>query len=387
MSRLADQDARDRIRDDLDTTLVVEAAAGTGKTTELVTRMVTLLTAGRARLDHMVAVTFTDAAAGELKLRLRKAIEDARRDPACPADARERLDAALPQLEEARIGTIHSFCADLLRERPVEARVDPLFEVASKDVAEGLLDRAFDRWFEEKLAHPGEAMRRILRRRSRDEGPRRLLRTAARDLVERRDFPVTWRHEEGFEREGTIDELMEEMAALGGFAAAGNPDDYFVRSLAEIARFVAEVRRREAILGRDHDRLEAELLGFSRDKHWRWTGFRRAPAGFPKAELLERRTRLRAALDDFVRRAGADLAPRLRDELWPVVEGYEALKKSAGCLDFLDLLLRARDLVRTNPEVRGELQRRFTHLRSEEHTSELQSPSVISYAVFCLKKK
>ena len=61
MSRLADQDARDRVRDDLGTTLVVEAAAGTGKTTELVTRMVALLTAGRGRLDHMVAVTFTAA--------------------------------------------------------------------------------------------------------------------------------------------------------------------------------------------------------------------------------------------------------------------------------------------------------------------------------------
>ncbi|TMB18502.1 MAG: ATP-dependent deoxyribonuclease subunit A [Deltaproteobacteria bacterium] len=366
MTRLADQEARDRIRDELGTTLVVEAASGTGKTTELVTRMVALLTAGRARLDHMVAVTFTDAAAGELKLRLRKAIEDARRDPACPADARELLDAALPQLEEARIGTIHSFCADLLRERPVEARVDPLFEVASKDVAEGLLDRAFDRWFEEKLAHPGEAVRRILRRRTRDEGPRRLLRTAARDLVERRDFPAAWRHEEGFDRDGTLDALMEEMATLGAFAATGNPDDHFVRSLTEIARFVADVRRREAVRGRDHDGLEAELLGVSREKHWRWTGFRRVPAGFPKAELLERRTRLRAALDDFVRRAGADLAPRLRDELWPVVEGHETLKNRAGCLDFLDLLLRARDLLRENAAVRTELQRRFTHLFVDE---------------------
>src|SRR5207245_6131205 len=107
---------------------------------------------------HMVAAAFGEAGDGELELRLRKAIGEARR--ARPAEA---LDDALRQLEEARIGTIHSFCADLLRERPVEAGVDPLFAVAPRDVAEGLLDRAFDRWFEETLAKPAEAMRRILR--------------------------------------------------------------------------------------------------------------------------------------------------------------------------------------------------------------------------------
>jgi ATP-dependent helicase/nuclease subunit A len=362
VTRLADQDARDRIRDDLDTTLVVEAAAGTGKTTELVERMVGLLVAGRARVDRMVAVTFTDAAAGELKLRLRKAIEDARN----VGRGDGALDDALRQLEEARIGTIHSFCADLLRERPVEARVDPLFAVAPRDVAEGLLDRAFARWFEERLASPGEAVCRILRRRATDGGPRRLLRSAARELVERRDFATPWRHAEGFDRLAAIDGLVDEMAALGAFAARGDPNDHFVRSLAEIARFADELRRREAIHGRDHDRLEAELLAFGREKHWRWTGFRRVAGTFPKAELLERRARLRAALDDFVRRAGADLAPRLRDELWPVVEAYEDLKKRAGCLDFLDLLLRARDLVRGNAAVRAELQRRFTHVFVDE---------------------
>jgi ATP-dependent helicase/nuclease subunit A len=359
--RLADQDARDRIRDDLDTTFVVEAASGTGKTTELVTRMVAVLTAGRARLDQMVAVTFTDAAAGELKLRLRKGIEDARRR--APSAA---LDAALPQLEEARIGTIHSFCADLLRERPVEARVDPLFEVAPRDVADGLLDRAFERWFEAQLADPGPAVKRILRRRTGDDGPRGLLRSAARELVERRDFPAPWRHDDGFDRDAAIDTLLVEIAALGAFAEAGNPDDHFVKSLTEVARFAADVHRREKLRPRDHDRLEAELLAFARGKHWRWTGFRRVAGGFPKAELIERRDRLRAALDDFNRRAGADLAPRLRDELWPVVEGYEALKKRAGCLDFLDLLLRARDVVRDDLTVRGELQRRFTHLFVDE---------------------
>src|SRR5207248_2803939 len=73
-----DADARQAIKDDLDTTLVVEAAAGTGKTTELVNRILRVLATGRAKMIEIVAVTFTEKAAGELKLRLRAALEHAR---------------------------------------------------------------------------------------------------------------------------------------------------------------------------------------------------------------------------------------------------------------------------------------------------------------------
>jgi ATP-dependent helicase/nuclease subunit A len=74
----ADQRVRDRIRNDLDTTLIIEAAAGTGKTTALVSRIVAVIASGRTELDRVVAVTFTEKAAGELKLRLRAEIERAR---------------------------------------------------------------------------------------------------------------------------------------------------------------------------------------------------------------------------------------------------------------------------------------------------------------------
>src|SRR5689334_13755504 len=104
---LADRRTRDRIRDDLDTTLIVEAAAGTGKTTALVRRIVAALAGGRAELGRIVAVTFTEKAAGELKLRLRAEIEHARSDPSRGPAERARLSDALGQLEEARIGTIH----------------------------------------------------------------------------------------------------------------------------------------------------------------------------------------------------------------------------------------------------------------------------------------
>ena len=74
----------------------------------------------------------------------------------------------------------------------------------------------------------------------------------------------------------------------------------------------------------------------------------------------------RRALHEFRDAAGANLAPLLRDELWPVVGYYEELKQRAGVLDFLDLLLVARDLVRDNAAVRAELQHRFTHIFVDE---------------------
>ena len=206
MPPLADQAERTRIATDLDATLVVEAAAGTGKTTALVGRMVAALVAGRAELARIVAVTFTELAAGELKLRLRTELERARLAAPSGSPAARHLEVALEQLEEARIGTIHSFCSDLLRERPVEAGVDPLFEVAPEDVARDLFRRAFDRWFEECLRAPEEGVRRFLRRRPRDDSPREALRSAAWELNERRDFAAPWRTRP-FAREHEIDEM------------------------------------------------------------------------------------------------------------------------------------------------------------------------------------
>ena len=67
----ADQPARDRIHHDLDTTLFVEAGAGTGKTRELIERIVRLVASGRAELRQIAAITFTEAAAAELRDRVR----------------------------------------------------------------------------------------------------------------------------------------------------------------------------------------------------------------------------------------------------------------------------------------------------------------------------
>ena len=109
MSRpLIDGTERERIRTSLDESLFVEAAAGTGKTSELVTRIVNVLATGGARVDQMLAVTFTEKAAGELKLRLREDLERARHELVAAADpaAADRpvrlsnIEHAIAHLEE-----------------------------------------------------------------------------------------------------------------------------------------------------------------------------------------------------------------------------------------------------------------------------------------------
>jgi ATP-dependent exoDNAse (exonuclease V) beta subunit len=292
---IADAEARRRIREELDATLFVEAAAGTGKTTALVSRLVAILRSGRAALDSMVAVTFTEKAAGEMKLRLRAEIERARGEAAAGSPEALRLERALEQLELARIGTVHGFCSELLHERPVEAGVDPLFGVASEDEQQRLLSRAFARWFEGALADPPEGVRRILRRRPRGpdaQGPRASLEHALGTLVEHRDFDAPWRREP-FARDAAIDALMRELEALAELSErAAEADDWLTKNLAQIARFVRENALRESVHPRDHDGLEAglrELAG--RKTGWHWQGRRRrffAP-GVAREEVLARR--------------------------------------------------------------------------------------------------
>jgi len=396
---LADQSARDRICNDLETTLVVEAAAGTGKTTALIRRILSGILSGRVRLFQTVAVTFTEFAAGELKLRLRSAIEQARQEFNNSPEAIQLLEQAVEELEEARIGTIHSFCADLLREHPVEAAIDPLFEVAPDDMTYPLFLVAFDRWFERVLSEPGEAVRRILRRpprreygggrsatlaqRSRDNGPKRALRQAAWELVKQRDFTTHWRPSEGFAREAEIDDLLLEMTDLGDWSEVGHPEQYFTKSLRFLKQFVADVTRVETLGDtRDYDGIEARLFGFL--PAWKTKNYKAyyARDNFPKDEMLRRRDELKLRVEEFVKKAGADLAPRLREELWPVVEDFEGLKERAGYVDFLDLLVRARNLIRENRDIRAELQQRFTHIFVDEFqdTDPLQAEILVLLA-------
>ncbi len=125
--RLIDEEARRKIQTALDTTLLVEAGAGSGKTHSLVDRMLALLASGRARINTFAAVTFTRKAAAELRGRFQTELEKAVLSTQ-DKEIHDRLAEALHYLEQCFIGTIHSFCAKLLKERPIEIALDPDFK-------------------------------------------------------------------------------------------------------------------------------------------------------------------------------------------------------------------------------------------------------------------
>jgi len=129
INELADKNSREKIKTLLDWNFFVEAGAGSGKTYCLVERMTNLIKKGKANMENIAAVTFTRKAAAELKERFQIKLENSlSEDNSLPADEKNNIQNALFNLEQIYIGTIHSFCSKILRERPVEAGVDPEFE-------------------------------------------------------------------------------------------------------------------------------------------------------------------------------------------------------------------------------------------------------------------
>ncbi len=371
-------DDRHLISEALDDTLVVEAAAGTGKTTELVKRIVRLIETGRADIAQIVAVTFSEKAAGELKLRLREELERARVDAAPGSAAARRLEHAVQRFEEAHLSTIHGFCADLLRERPVEARIDPAFQVLTDGQATRLFDEAFTDWMQVTLNDPPEGVRRSLRRETvrrfgQDEdegGPIERLKRAGYELLEWRDHPARWTRPSGFDRESQIDHLLDAIATFAEISKSPtNRSDLLFKKTQEIRRVHAEVEPLRARSLTDYDGWESRLCTLARMAHELGEG--RSTTGqysrtVPRQTVVEARDLVVRALVEFRDRADADLAALVHDELQGAIERYEQRKLRTGVVDFLDLLIRARDLVRDRPDVRRAFQQRFRYLLVDE---------------------
>ncbi len=141
----------------LDTDLAVTAGAGSGKTRALVARYLNFVEQG-VPLRSLIAITFTEKAAREMRSRIRREIErwlaipSPNPSPIASFDKLRMRDEggvgvwqqAFTDLDSARIGTIHSLCADLLRLHPVEAGVDPRFAVLEEGLAATLKARAVE---------------------------------------------------------------------------------------------------------------------------------------------------------------------------------------------------------------------------------------------------
>ena len=367
---LFDEAARERATTDVQSSLLVEASAGTGKTKTLVDRIVSLVLDAGEPLTTVAALTFTEKAAGEMRERLRARLDAEARD-AADAARRARALRARRDLEAAEVTTIHSFCARLLRERPVEAGVDPDFVVPEEGVARELFEEVFDAWVDEE-ARAGGAVADALRRGLSPDALRELAATihAERTLVHAGkilDDPLPYLRLE-----------LSQLADAGDLAVAEFPADLKTDAKALLLRSaIAEVR---ALLPLDLDGLASARLetkvDFRVGKRGVYSGrlkeladaFRNGWKALPErlASLADERALARAAAS-----VGVGLLPRL-----------EARMRERGLLDFDDLLLSARKLLRTSRAAREHFQGRFPHLVVDEFqdTDPIQAEIVLRIA-------
>ncbi len=360
--RPEDEDARARARSDHRTSLVLEAGAGTGKTTLLVERIEALVRSGAARLEVIAAVTFTVNAATTMKLRLREKLEQARASGALAAEERQRVDAALDVLERASVSTIHALCAQILQERPLECSVLPGFRMADEALADALFMDTWEEWLGERLSGGDDVLLDALERGIPLEGDgwgeRTSLRGLARKLIDQRDL-VPLAAENAFDLAAAERELLEKAARGVELAAQAREGDTLAARLvklgefAEAGRFLAGPAKIAHLL-----RLEAIPVNFGFKPNWP-SAEALAEAKSISAWTKEARPRWAAAL-------GADLHGRLVRALSGVVRIYERRKAERGVLDFLDLLLKARDALRDHAGVRARFQARLRNLVIDE---------------------
>ncbi|MGC9347547.1 MAG: UvrD-helicase domain-containing protein [Anaerolineae bacterium] len=350
--------------------VVVTAGAGTGKTRTLVARYISFLIEGLP-LRSIVAITFTRKAAREMRNRVREEVRRYLETEAVSEDERTRWRSVYEQLDAARIGTIHSLCAEILRHHPAEGGIDPRFDMLDEGQMALLQAQAVDT----ALAWAADEATTV--RLFADLGERELRQTVQQLLAQRLDVEearakspadlwTLWEPQllvpiREFLDDTAVQADFQELAALqanGILAKAEEAGDALAPDLkAMLFHWDAIESARQA---GDWERV-SEHLGPLRD-HLKQKGSKSnwAPAE-PKPIIKE----LQARYDDLVApmvKGGIDLAldRRLAQEVLPALlrvfdraaAYYDRSKRERRGLDFDDLEAGALHLLREHPDVR-----------------------------------
>ncbi len=362
-SALPDAAARHRIVEDLDSTLFVQAGAGSGKTKALVDRVLALVVSGRAELAHIAAITFTEKAASELRDRIRRRLEmQAMAD--AHAEEGARCEKALEQLDGAAIGTLHSFAQRLLSEFPVEVGLPPRVEVLDEVSSDVAFERRWTKFREQLLADPALTRSILLLVASGVQfNALHALAVAFNDnwdLVEER-VPVV------APEPPTVRSLTD--GALDAVTAVcvepcRDPDDKLRQCLDQVATWVAEVRSIPDELDLLEELERGARLYFK-------PGSKGKQASFD-CDVKVLQARLRAA-GEGLDAARATVANACARRLAAAVREFtlESVRerRRAGQLEFHDLLVLARELLRHPAHgraVRAQLHARYQRLLLDE---------------------
>jgi ATP-dependent exoDNAse (exonuclease V) beta subunit len=302
----------------------VSAGAGTGKTAVLVERFARAVCDDGLDVDSILVITYTRKAAGELRSRIRQALI-----------VRGKADAAR-KLDGAWISTVHGFCNRLLRAHPFAAGLDPRFRELDEAQAAVLRGEAFDEALASFCAGGEPERLRLLvayggsRLRGMLVGIYETLRAAGRPLV----------LELG--EAAPLDERVEELREAA-------------RCLAEDVNATERQRENSAALAA---LLEARSLP---DRLLDLSAFR--VSGERGAGYEEARKRVEQAALDTIAAGDRELLQELLDRFH---DAYSGAKERESALDFEDLQLCARDLLRDHPEICEREQLRFRALMVDE---------------------
>ncbi len=364
-----------------DRTLFVQAGAGTGKTTALVARVVHLLATGR--LEHpgqLAAITFTENAAAELRNRVREALHPGPHgryvgetdDDQYDEQQRTRLERAAEHLDDAVLTTLHGFASRILSEAPLEAGLPPGFSVAGTLVGGDDADRGWEQFREELLQDP--TMRKHLLRGLALGLNLRTMRNVAESLGSSWDRllsrPLTVVPAPRISGAPVVAELTGLLASSSSW-----PDDALGRHLREIVvPFVAELD----LLDDDLDLLEhlaGSSLGCKQGQAKLWKA-----AGLDKPTVVDTLTHAEDTRADVVRRVGGATAQSLAARVQEWLLDQAEARKDRGELDYHDLLVLARDLLRGDPVARRRLHDQWRVLLLDE----FQDTDPLQVEIACL---